>query len=374
MKILYLTTVGSTMNFFRHYIKMLIEGGHTVDIATNEDIAPVPQYYAEWGCKIYCISCSRTPLQKGNLKAISQIRKLVFEGNYDIVHCHTPVAAMCTRIACRKIRKSGIKVIYTAHGFHFYKGAPLKNWLLYFSVEWFCSFWTDVLITINKEDFKRAQKYMHARHIQYVPGVGIDVSRFYNAEIDNREKRRFELGVPNNGHLLLSVGELNENKNHQVVIEALKKINNSTIHYAIAGKGKLYVFLQTLVKSLGLEKQVHLLGYCDDMTTLYKLADAYVLPSFREGLNVSMIEAMASGIPILCSDIRGNSDIIDCDQLGFLCNPSDSDDVAEGLKKVIFAADVLDKNAGKKKIIEYDVKTINNKMMEIYETVCEGAK
>ena len=152
MKILYVTTIGGTMRFFRSVIKELLDAGHVVDIAANEKTSPVAPCYREWGCTVHQIDPSRSPLNKGNLMAIKQIKKLVTENHYDIVHCHTPVAAMCTRLACRKARKSGTKVFYTAHGFHFYKGAPRKNWLIFYPIEKFCARWTDLLITINKFD------------------------------------------------------------------------------------------------------------------------------------------------------------------------------------------------------------------------------
>ena len=155
MKILYITTIGLTMGFFNAFIRQLLDNGNVVEIATNESDAKVPAYYREWGCKIYPISCSRSPLDIGNIKAIWQIRNIVKENRYEIVHCHTPIAAMCTRIACSPLRTDKTKVYYTAHGFHFYDGAPLKNWMLYYPIEKFLSRCTDVLITINKEDYKR---------------------------------------------------------------------------------------------------------------------------------------------------------------------------------------------------------------------------
>ena len=161
MKILYITTVGGTMNFFNSLIKELINDGYTIDIATNEVASKVPDCYKEWGCKIYHISTSRSPFSFGNIKAIKQIKKIAKD--YDLVHCHTPLAGMATRLACRKLRKKqGLKVIYTAHGFHFYKGAPKKNWMIYYPIEKMCSRWTDVLITINKEDYELAKRKMKA--------------------------------------------------------------------------------------------------------------------------------------------------------------------------------------------------------------------
>ena len=227
MKILYITTIGGTMPFFKSYIKKLIDEGHTVDLASNITQSPIPSYYTEWGCKIFPIECARSPINIGNIKAILHIKKIVEENHYDIVHCHTPVAAACTRIACSTARKKGTKVIYTAHGFHFYTGAPLKNWILYYPVEKICSYWTDIIITINTEDYERAKKNFSAANIKYVPGVGIDVEKFENTTIDVEKKRR-QIGIPADAFCLLSVGELNNNKNHQIVIKALANIKETS--------------------------------------------------------------------------------------------------------------------------------------------------
>ena len=294
------------MRFFQSFIRELLDEGHTVDIATNEHDSKVPACYREWGCTVYPIHTSRSPLNRGNVKAIKQIKQLVKEQQYDLVHCHTPIAAMCTRLACRKARKKGTRVFYTAHGFHFYTGAPLKNWLMYYPVEKLCARWTDVLITINEEDYARAQKKMKAKRVEYVPGVGIDLNKFAQNAADKSEKRK-ELGIPEDATLLLSVGELNENKNHETVIRAIADLD---VYYVIAGRGGLQEHLQAVIDEMGMTHRVKLLGFRTDVAELYCAADAYILPSHREGLNVSIMEAMASGLPVLCSRIRGNTDLI----------------------------------------------------------------
>ncbi len=280
MRILYVTTVGLTMGFFKSFIRDLIAQGHTVDIACNETDFPVDPFYKNMRCTVYPLSCSRSPLKTDNLRAIREIRDLVSANRYDIVHCHTPVAAACTRIACRKARKAGTKVIYTAHGFHFYKGAPRKNWLIYYPVEKLCARLTDTLITINQEDYALAQKKLHAKRVAYVPGVGIDVAAFADATVD-RTAKRTEIGVPADAFLLLSVGELNENKNHATVVRAVAAADSANVHYAIAGRGEQHQALLDLADSLGISDQIHLLGYRQDVAELYKTADVFVHPSFR---------------------------------------------------------------------------------------------
>lgn len=312
-------------SFFKPHIEMLVKQGHHVDIACNAADLPLDGLYRELGCHFFQVDFSRSPLSKDNVTAFKQLKKVVKEGNYDIVHCHTPNASVITRLVCRKFRKrDGLKVFYTAHGFHFYRGAPLLNWMVFYPVEKFCSRFTDKLITINREDFALAKKKFKAKEVCYIPGVGIDLSKFENIQADRAAKRR-EIGVPEDAFLLLSVGELNENKNHQVIIKALAKLKNPNVHYAIAGTGDQRTVLIELAEKLGVSEQVHLLGYRNDVLELYATTDVYVLPSIREGLNVSLIEAMASGMPCIAGRIRGNVDLID-DAGGKLFDPNDAAD------------------------------------------------
>lgn len=370
MKILYVTTIGMTFCFFETLIQKLLEQGHCVDIATNTELAPLPLAYEDLACGVTNISCTRNPFSPGSLKAIWQIRKLVTENHYDIVHCHTPVAAMCTRLACIGARKRGTKMYYTAHGFHFFKGAPLKNWLIYYPVEKLCSYFTDVLITINKEDYALAQKKMKAKRVEYVPGVGLDVQRFQDVSVDKTQKRR-ELGIPGDALLLMSVGELNENKNHQVIIRALATLNDANIHYAVAGRGPRQEALETLAYELGVGDRVHLLGYRTDVEQLYKIADVFCHPSLREGLPVSIMEAMSNGLPVICTDIRGSADLVEDAFCRFK-----SDDV-NMLTKVIETltrdphrrAQAAEKNAVA--AWQYDFGKIIPRMLELYKIYWE---
>lgn len=364
MRILYVTTIGGTMSFFTSYIQTLLDEGHQVDIATNENSGKVPECYREWGCKVYQIDTSRSPLNRGNLKAIRQIKSLAAAQKYDIVHCHTPIAAMCTRLACRKMRKNGTKVIYTAHGFHFYKGAPLKNWMIYYPVEKFCAHFTDVLITINREDYALAQKKLKARRVEYVSGVGIDIQEFAEKTI-NKEEKKQKIGVPKDGFLLLSVGELNKNKNHGIVIRALAQMQEHSIHYAIAGIGNEKDDILELTKKLGIEKQVHLLGFRSDVAELYHAADIYVHPSLREGLPVSVMEAMTSGLPCAVSKIRGNVDLID-EKGGAFFNPNSVEACVASFESLLNSDLGFMGRYNAKKIRSFSKEAVKAQMMKIY--------
>ena len=307
MKILYVTTVGLTMRFFESLILELINDGNVVDIACNESSSKVDDIYRELGCNVYQIGCSRSPLSKNNLMAIKEIRKIVVENNYDVVHCHTPIAGVATRLACRKLRKNGLKVFYTAHGFHFFDGAPLKNWLIYYPIEKFLSRFTDVLITINKEDYERAKKFFHAKETYYIHGVGFDTSKFANCIVD-RNKKLKEIDVDNNAFILLSVGELHDRKNHQIVIEALNQLKDTNIVYIIAGSGINQSKYERLISEYGLQKNIKIIGFREDINELCKAVDCFVHPSIREGLGIAPLEAMASGLPLIAAYVNGIKD------------------------------------------------------------------
>lgn len=364
MRVLNITTVGMTMRFFENYIKALEQEGHTVDIACNNSNGDIPSFYNENGNKQFEISCSRSPFSFGNIKAVKEIKKIVKDGNYDVVHCHTPIAAACTRIACRKARKNGTKVIYTAHGFHFYKGAPKLNWMIFYPIEKICARFTDVLITINKEDYALAQKKLKAKKIEYVPGVGIDISKFADCEVDRTAKRK-ELDIPENAFLMLSVGELNKNKNHESVIRALAKCENDKLHYIIAGEGDLKEYLLSLSGELGVKDRVHLLGQRTDVKELYKTADIYLHPSYREGLPVAVVEALASGTPIICTNIRGNSDVVKDGINGILVTANDVDGIKNAIIKLISDNGEIGKT-NSRDAESFGIDFVNNKMFEIY--------
>lgn len=307
----------------------------------------------------------RSPFSVKNIKAYKQLKKIMESENFDIVHCHSPMGGVLARLASRTV---GIKtVIYTAHGFHFYKGAPLLNWLLYYPVEKWLSRYTDVLITINKEDFERANSFKTC-HVEYVPGIGVDTSIFENtAEV--RGKKRNELQVPEDAFVILSVGELNKNKNHEVIIKAISKTLNKDIIYIICGQGILKDYLNKLVDDLSLSNQVKLLGFRDDVSEIYLAADLFAFPSYREGLSVSLMEAMSSGLPVICSNIRGNTDLIDEGNGGFLLKPNDINGFATAIDKIAKNTKISNLeigNTNKKKIKEFDKKNIMEKSKRVY--------
>lgn len=310
-------------------IQLLQDIGYEVDVACDfndrsvwneERVKKFIEELDEKNINHFQIDYSRNPLDiKRSLKAYRQLCKLFINRKYVFSHCHTPVASVLCRIVSHKMK---VKCIYTAHGFHFYKGAPLKNWGVFYPIEKLLSYWTDTLITINKEDYKRAKKSFKAKHVEYVPGIGIDIEKIDKVHCD-RNAIRNELGVSENEIMLFSVGELSSRKNHEIVIRAIKAINNKKIKYFIAGQGSLKDELTKVIEEENLEENIHLLGYRTDVIELCKASDIFVFPSKQEGLPVALMEAIACKVPVICSKIRGNIDLVHNDNCLFDCNSMD---------------------------------------------------
>lgn len=331
MRILYVSTVVATMGFFRTHVKKLLDQGHSVEMACNAEGKEIFSL-GEQECLIHQIDFSRSPTSRLNISAYRQLQSVIEKGDYDIIHTHTPIASSLVRLVCKVYPE--IKVIYTAHGFHFYKGAPLKNWLLYYSVEKWLSRYTDILITINEEDYARAKAAFRADKVVYVPGVGVDIERFRQTKID-KQARKTELGLPEDAFILLSVGELSRRKNHEAIIRAMGELNDPNLHYLICGTGPLEAHLKELAENLKIGPYVHLLGYQANVALFYKLADLFVFPSYQEGLPVALMEAMASDVPVMASRIRGNTDLIGPAFDRYLFDPSDIGELKNKLAKVI---------------------------------------
>lgn len=365
MKILYVTTISNTVNaFLIPHIKMLIDEGYQVDVAFNIEQEVKSEIY-ELGCKIHQLPFQRSPLKKDNLIAYKKLKHIIISESYDLVHTHTPVASAIVRWACGNL--NNVQVFYTAHGFHFFKGAPFLNWLVYYPVEKWLARYTDTLITINKEDYERAKSKFKAKRVEYIPGVGIDLKQFELVEVDKNSKRN-ELGLPKDIFVVLSVGELNKNKNHEVVIKAIGKLNNSKIHYVICGQGQLDGYLRNLSKDLGLENQVHLLGFRKDIPDICKISDTFVFPSFREGLSVALMEAMANGLPVICSRIRGNSDLIEDKIGGYLVSPNDVEEITSAIYNLVnnYEKAIAMGKRNQKNIIDYRLDKVLAKINKYY--------
>lgn len=322
-------------------------------------------------CKIpYCdnyydIPFERNPLKIGNISCYRKIKKLIEKEQYDIVYCHTPVGGAIARLAAKDMRKNGTQVIYMAHGFHFYDGAPLINWLIYYLIEKWLSRYTDILITINQEDYQRGLKF-YAKKVKYTPGVGIDLNKFYFDE-KIRMKKREELNLHDNDFALLSVGELTKRKNHLMVIEAMNQLDNKNLHYFICGSGPLKSEIESLAKKYHLNNNIHLLGFRKDVYDICNACDLFVFPSLQEGLPVALMEAMACQMPVVCTNIRGNSDLIVENKGGFLAEIS-PEDFANKIAICINKNNLKDMGKYNQEVIKnYNITKVSEIMKEIFE-------
>lgn len=364
-RVLMVATVPSMIGQFNmNNIHILLDIGYQVDVAADftdtsvwpaERVQKFRDQMKEMKVETIQLDFSRSPLKLGrHIGSYKETVRLIQEHRYSFIHTHTPIASAIVRLAAKKTKT---KVIYTAHGFHFYDGAPLKNWLLYYPVEKWLSKYTDILITINKEDYKRAAEKFKAKKTVYISGVGVDTEKFAPRAF-GREKIRAELGLKDSDIMLLSVGELDENKNHETAIRAVKGMN---VIYVIVGKGNKKDKLEAAAKECSVD--LRLTGYRTDVADFYDAAEIYVLPSIREGLNVSLMEAMASGLACVCGRIRGNMDLIEDERCLF--NPVNQDEIRAAIDTAIENRDELGRS-NLEKIKNFDIATVDKIASEIY--------
>lgn len=379
MKALMLASVASMIDQFNmENIRLLQTMGYQVDVACNflqgstsskERVEAFQKELSEKQIRSIFVPIPRKiSAMKEIFASYRQVKKLVEQEEYQLVHCHSPIGGAIARLACRKQRKKGLRVIYTAHGFHFYTGAPKKNWVIFYPIEKWLSKYTDVLITICKEDYERAKKCMNAKEIRYIPGIGVDVDRI--GAMPKHEEKRQEIGIENEDKLLLSIGELNKNKNHEVILQAMARLKRKDVHLAICGKGELEQNLKQLARELGLEKQVHLLGFRTDAKQWLTVADIFVFPSFREGLPVSLMEAMAAGLPVVATKIRGTTDLIVPEKGGYLHGATEVEQMAQSIGKLLDSDRIREQMGIYNKTVIRGFSTI--KVQEIMKTIYES--
>ena len=311
-KALLVTTVsGFVPQFEMSNVRILQDMGYEVHYAANYN---TPSYGNDnhrldgTGIIQHQIDFVRSPFHPKSITIYKQLKKLMQTEHFDLVHCHTPMGGVMGRIAARFTKTA--PVIYTAHGFHFYTGASVINWLCYYPVEKFLSHFTDEQICINKEDYERAKRYFHAKCIDYIPGVGINIERIQkDVDIDLKKE---DLGIPEDKTIILSSGELIKRKNHETAIRAIAQLKqfSNDFHYIICGHGILNEYLRELAEKLHVSDSISFLGYRKDMMEIFQVADLFLFPSYQEGLPMALLEAMAYGLPVVCSDIRGNNDLM----------------------------------------------------------------
>lgn len=376
-KALMLASVASMIDLFNEdNICILQELGYEVDVIANFDKGSITsnervnEFHDELiqkGVNVYNIPIPRSISKiKDIMRSYVQIKKIVNVNQYQVIHCHSPIGGVLCRLASSKARKKyGTKVIYTAHGFHFFNGANRKAWIVYYPIEKLCSKFTDLIITINQEDFTNAIKFKTCQ-VEYVPGIGVDTEKIQNAIVD-REQKRKELGFDDKDFVFMSIGQISRRKNHEVMIRAIAKVTNEKVKCLIVGFGELEKELRELAKKLGIENRIVFAGYRGDIDEILHVVDAFAFPSLQEGLPVSLMEAMSIGLPVVCSKIRGNVDLIEDGKGGYLYEANDIDGFTEGINKIVNSRDI---NMGVNNIEtmkKFDKKIVHKQMEQIYK-------
>lgn len=369
-RVLITVHLGRHFRIFGHYdYKVLLDMGHEVHIAANFK-NEIDQFEDPRVIK-HQIDFDRNPFSFSNILAYKQLRDLLKRYKYDLIHTQSPSGGAITRLAARNERKNGTKLIYTAHGFHFFKGAPLKNWLLYYPIEKWLSKFTDCLLTINDEDFNCAMKKgFKFNYVFKINGVGIDLNKFKPQTEEKKKELRTDYGFRDEDFILIYVAELSNRKNQEMIINVINKLKKEikNIKLLLVGTGKYKNKYQNKVKKKCLEENVLFLGYRKDVPNLMLLSDIAVSTSKQEGLPLNVMEAMATGLPLVVTDCRGNRDLVKNDENGYVVKVNDIDEFANKVIKLYSSADLREKfsNSSLIKIQDFSVEKVTNEMKRIY--------
>lgn len=373
--VLQMASVASMIDLFnKDNIIVLDELGAKIDVATNFQNGSITsqervnEFWKELenkGIETFDIPCPRSIAQIGGMiNTYNTLKKLVEERHYKIVHCHSPIGGVLTRLACRKARKQGTKVVYTAHGFHFFKGASLLHWAIFYPIEKMCSKMTDVLITINQEDYQRAKSWNTCR-VELVGGIGVHTEEFRNEVVD-RDAYRKDFGFTDDDFVFMSTGQISVRKNHEVIIRAIAEIKNPKVKYLIVGFGELEEKHKALVKELGIEDRIVFAGYRGDVKRILHAVDGYAFPSLQEGLPVALMEGMSVGLPVVCSKIRGNVDLIENGKGGYVYDCHDVKGFAEGMQKIAAGEGSEMGRINIETMEKFDINAVNESMRKLY--------
>lgn len=367
-KILYITTLSKTIGaFLVPHITALIDEGYEVDCACHIDQdRQLSTELIDKGVKFYDIPFNRNPLSLKNIKAFKRLIDIQKKNQYDIIHVHTPIASIYGRLL--KVKFPKLKTIYTAHGFHFFDGAPKLNWIIYYPIEKFMARYTDIIITMNIEDYERAKTF-NAKEVYFLNGVGIDL-KHYDYKLFDKEKERRKLNLNNDDFVILMIAEANKNKNINQVINAteLLKRDGIEVKTLIAGDGVMLEELRLEIKKRNLEDNVYMLGYRTDIRELISCCNIGILTSYREGLPRNIMELMAFGKPVIGTNVRGIRDLIKDDVNGYLVGINDDNQTVDKIK-LLYNDKALLERMSKNAMLDsekYSIDVILNVLLEIY--------
>jgi glycosyltransferase, family 1 len=368
-KVLFVASVaGHIKNFHTPYLKLFKDKGYTTYVAANWTLKENEKI--DFCDNFIQLPIERKPFSLKNIKAICKLKKLLKVEKFDLIHCHTPMGSVVARLSAKSSRKKGTKVVYTAHGFHFYKGAPLKNWIIYYPVEKICSRWTDCLITITNEDYKFAKKHFkNIKKIEHVNGVGMNAKRLEKGLTESEKNDiRENLKIKSDDIVFSYVAELNSNKNQMLLIHIIERLKDSypNIKLLLIGNGPLKERYKEYIDENNLNEFIKLLGKRNDINELLSITDIYMASSKREGLPVNIMEAMYKGIPIVATDNRGHREIAMNSKNIFI-----EKDITEMEQKVI---DIISNMKNYKELSQeehndskkYSIESVIERMNEIY--------
>lgn len=370
MKILLTATVQSHIcQFHKPLVEVLHEYGCEVHVAARDNLAEKNGLKLDFVDKVYNISFARSPKSKDNLLAYKKLKEIIEKEHYDIIHCNTPMGGIVTRLAARKARKLGTKVYYTAHGFHFYKGAPIKNWIAFYPIEKMFSKITDKIITITDEDYQLAANKFYCK-IERIHGTGVDEKRFCAVSKEKQLEIRKKFNLKEEQKIILCVGELLLNKNQKMIIHAMEEIVKKypETQLLIAGNGPEKERLEKLSQNLKLEKNIKMLGYVTNLQEYQKIANIAVSCSKREGLGLNIVEAMLSETPVVASLNRGHRELICNGKNGFIVDVDDSKKMAGKILKLFDDKNLFNqiKEKAKKSMKLYTVENVKKELEKIY--------
>lgn len=382
MKAIIIVNLAGFLTFLWNDIETLQKMGFEVSVAMNgymlDGSEPIEKRILKnRKIQFYQIDFNtKNPFSKQNITSFKQLKTIFEHNKFDLIHCHTPIVGMLTRLAAIKCRRQGTKVIYTTHGFSFTDRTSIKSWVVYYSIEKIMSKFCDAIITINHEDYQNAKK-MHCKKVYIIPGVGIDSERFQDVKI-NRDEYRKQFGVYETDIMVLAVGELSSRKNHRIIIDAISLLpNKNKFCFVICGKSVVNSALSEELITLAKIKHVRLFlaGHRFDIPEINKCADIAVIPSKREGLGMAGLEAMASGVPVVGSDVQGIREYVVQGITGYLCNSNDAEEFAVAIEKLsamsLQERDKMELNC-KNKVKEFDVRKSIAAMKNIYREVMDN--
>lgn len=373
-KVLFVATVEiHILTFHLPYLQYFYAQGYEVHVACAGS-SDIPYCHVR-----HNIPFQRSPFKRDNVKAYFALKVLMAKEIFAFVHCHTPVGGVIGRLAAMDARKThGTKVLYTAHGFQFFKGGPVKDWIIYYPVEKMMARFTDVLITVNQEDYNTAlRKKFKAGAVEKINGIGLDTEKFQpDGSKQPIESLKKTLGINENDFVLLCVGELNENKNQILLLKAVKGLLADPafriqVKLVLAGPDSQAGFLKKEAELLGIAKQVIILGYRNDVPELLAAADIVVSASYREGLPFNVLEAMAAGKPVIATDVRGHRDLIQNGVNGFLVKQGDRAAFGIAVKQLCEdeALRYAFGRAGIEKSRVFTLEVVMSQMREVYHAV-----